>query len=263
MNIFASPAMSYSFSGRSVTDDAWIHPSRVIDTYVVILVTQGEIFLCEDNTDYHLIAGDMILLRPGINHHGTAVSSGHTSFFWAHFYADSLESLRLTPGKHTPDQPDRLASAFRCLLHVGNAPDYPTYASEAAMASLLAEISASQARSSSVASRLAHEVAEWIRINSLHRLTVRAVAEQFNYHPDYLCTLARQSFGKSLKEIISEARMNRLKNLLLTTSLSVKELAAQLDFGSEGQLTHFFKYHEGISPARFRDQYNRTHLNRQ
>lgn len=255
--------MGYSFAGRFVTDDEWIHPTRTIDTYEALMVTQGEVHLQENGTPYFLNAGDLILLRPGLQHGGTQPSAGRTSFFWAHFTTDSFEKTYLQPGVHTPAEPDRLTSAFLCLLHMGNTPGYPVYAADAAMAVLIAEICASQALTGSGGSRLAQEIAEWIRINSEKKLTAQSVAAHFTYHPDYLCTLMKRSFDRGLKEYISEERMKKIKTLLLTTDLSVKELSARLSFDSEGQLTHYFKYHEGMSPARFRNQYTHTHLNRQ
>lgn len=258
-----SSALSYSFCGQFVSDDPWIHPVRIIDTYEVLMPTQGEVYMQEDGTDYHLMPNDLILLRPGVQHGGTRISTGRTAFFWGHFSAGALEPFALKPGLHTPPEPDRLISAFRCLLHVSNAPQYPAYASDAAIASLLAEVSASQAAAQSGASRLAHEAAEWIRINCDSKLSVQEVARHFRYHPDYLCTLMKSAFGKSLKEYLCEARLQRLKTLLLTTDLSVKELAGRMNFDSESQLIHFFKYHEGISPTRYRNQYARTHMNRQ
>lgn len=263
LNTVQPVTLEYSFSGQFISNEQWIHPTRIIDTYEALLVTQGDVFLQEEGSEYHLTSGDLIVLRPGVEHGGFRPSSGRTSFFWAHFHTDSLQSLGLHPGFHRPDQPDRLTSAFRCLLHVGNTPEYPSFAADAAMASLVAEIAASQARSDSDSSRLAREVAEWIRINSGKKLTVQSVADQFTYHPDYLCTLMKASFGKGLKEYISQERLKRIKTLLLTTNLSIKELVALLEFGSENQLVHYFKYHEGISPARFRNQYVNTHLNRQ
>ena len=168
-------SVAYSFSGRFVTDDEWIHPTRVIDTYEILLVTHGEVYLREGNAEHHLQTGDLYLLRPDVEHGGTRVSTGRTSFFWAHFTADSLEPLGLLPGLCTPDEPDRLASAFRCLLHVGNTPGYPSYATDAALMTLLSEISASQAMTSAGSSRLAHEIAEWIRINSEKKLTYQNI----------------------------------------------------------------------------------------
>ncbi len=255
--------ITYSFAGQFVTEDEWIHPTRVIDTYEVMLVTQGEVYLREETEHYCLRAGDLMLLKPFVEHGGTRVSRGRTSFFWGHFFTDALERTGLRTGVCTPQEPDRLTSAFKRLLHMTNTPGYPDYAADAAMAALLAEVAVSQAASAQDASRLIQEVVEWIRINSEKKLTVQAVAERFSYHPDYLCALMRRSFGKGLKEHINEERLKRVKTLLLTTDLSVKELAARMNCANENQLIHYFKYHEGVSPARFRNQYARTHLNRQ
>lgn len=256
-------SICHDFAGRFVTDDEWIHPTRIIDTHEVLMVTQGEVHLQEDGISYHLLPGDLILLQPGVEHGGTQVSTGRTSFFWAHFSSDAFERTGLQHGFHTPSEPDRLTSAFRCLLHMSNMPEYPSYAADAAMTLLLAEICASQKLTGHGSSYLAQEIAEWIRINSEKKLTVQSVADHFSYHPDYLCALMRRSFGKGLKEYIAAERMKRIKTLLLTADLSVKELSARLGFDTEGQLTHYFKYHEGMSPARFRNQYAHTHLNRQ
>lgn len=255
-------SLEYCSSGLFVTEETWIHPIRCIDSYEVIWVTQGEVYLREGEAVICLRAGDAMLLRPGVEHGGTQESTGYTSFFWAHFRTDSMESLGLLPGYFTASEPDRLTEAFRLLLHVANTPGYPAFAAEASMGALLGELAFSQAASRQDTSRLLQEVAEWIRIHSDKKLTVRMVATHFAYHPDYLCALMRRSTGSGLKEYINAERLKLLKMLLMTTSLSVKELAARMSFDNENQLVHYFKYHEGISPARFRNLYVNTHLNR-
>lgn len=256
-------ALEYCSSGLFVTEETWIHPLRRIDSYEVIWVTRGEVYLREEETAVCLRAGDAMLLRPGVEHGGTRESTGCTSFFWAHFRTGGLRALGLSPGAFTSPEPDRLTEGFRRLLHVANTPGYPAFAAEAALGALLGELAFSQAASRQDASRLLREVAEWIRIHSEEKLTVRAVAGYFAYHPDYLCALMRRSTGSGLKEYINSERLKRLKMLLMTTNLSVKELAARMGFGNENQLVHYFKYHEGVSPARFRNLYVNTHLNRQ
>jgi len=253
--------LGYSFAGRFVTDDEWIHPIRTIDTYEALMVTQGEVHLQENGTPYCLHAGDLILLRPGVQHGGTQPSAGRTSFFWAHFATDSFEKTYLQPGVHTPAEPDRLTSAFRCLLHMGNTPGYPLYAADAAMAVLIAEICASQALTGSGGSRLAQEIAEWIRINSEKKLTVQSVADQFKYHPDYLCTLMKRSFGRGLKEYINDRRMDTIRAKLLSDGLTLKEIARQTGFDDYKDFLKYFRYHEGITPTEFRNLYYKTHLN--
>lgn len=255
--------LEYCSSGLFVTEEDWIHPVRRIDSYEVIWVTQGEICLREEETAFCLRPGDAMLLRPFLEHGGTRQSTGRTSFYWGHFRADSLDALSLRPGFFTPPEPDRLTEAFRCLLHVANTPGYPAFAAETAMGALLSELAFLQAVSTRDTSRLLQEIAEWIRIHSEEKLTVRRVAACFAYHPDYLCTLMRRSTGQGLKEYINAERLKRLKMLLMTTELSVKELAARMSFDNENQLVHYFKYHEGVSPARFRNLYVSTHLNKQ
>jgi len=252
----------YSFAGHFTTREEWIHPSRVIDTYEAMYIIEGEVHLKEEGTEYSLRAGDMILLRPNVRHGGTRKSFGATAFFWAHFSAASLENTEIIPGVFTPMDSDRLISAFKQLLHIANTPGYPPYAPQGAMAVLLSEISLLQTRAALKLPRLATEVLEWIRIHADRKLSAHSIAERFTYHPDYLSGVMKQSFGKGLSQIITEQRMNLIKTQLLTTNLSVKELAAKLDFENEGQLVHYFKYHEGISPVRYRNRYVQTHLNR-
>ena len=45
--------LGYSFAGRFITDDEWIHPTRVIDTYEALMVTQGEVHLQENGNASH------------------------------------------------------------------------------------------------------------------------------------------------------------------------------------------------------------------
>ena len=63
------------------------------------------------------------------------------------------------------------------------------------------------------------------------------------------------------RQYISSEKIKLSKDLLLTTRLSVKEIAARLGFGSENLFIKFFKYHEDISPAKFRNKYYNTHMN--
>ena len=109
--------------------------------------------------------------------------------------------------------------------------------------------------------RLVCDTAEWVRINSGRKLSVAMVADQAGYHPDYLCAVFRRETGKSLKRYINEERMKVAKNRLLTTELSVKELAGELGWENENAFIHYFTYHEGISPAHYRNLYFHTHMN--
>ena len=71
----------------------------------------------------------------------------------------------------------------------------------------------------------------------------------------------KKNHGVGLKQYIAAERVKAAKDLLLTTGLSVKEIAAKLGFHEENLFIKFFIYHEEISPTRFRNKYVGVHIN--
>ena len=49
--------------------------------------------------------------------------------------------------------------------------------------------------------------------------------------------------------------MNQAQQLLADERLSVKDVAAQLNFSSEYYFSHFFRHHTGMSATEFRKQH--------
>lgn len=254
-------AYAYETAGLFLSDDPWLHPHRIIETHELICMAEGTAHLYEEDVRYVLRTGDALLLRPGVPHGGTEENRGRTSFYWAHFRIERLETLAVRPGL-CAGQGYRFFEGFQRLLHVANTPDAPAYAADAAMLALLSELSMAQREAAVARRKLIGDAVEWIRIHSDRRLTVAEVAARFGYHPDALSALFRVNLRVGLKEIINRERMRRVKHLLLTTNLSVKQVADQLGWDNENQFIHYFRYHQGVGPARFRDAFFHTHLNR-
>ena len=51
---------------------------------------------------------------------------------------------------------------------------------------------------------------------------------------------------------IQRARLDQARLLLADRRLSVKDVAAQLNFSTEFYFSHFFRHHTGMSPTEFR-----------
>ena len=251
----------YENGGLFKTEEEWIHPTRVIGSYEMILALAGEIHIFQEAMHYTLRAGDVLVLRPGVQHGGTRESRGETSFYWIHFEVSQEEAAHLPLRPRTLEDAARLHVLCRQLLHVANAPDYPAYAPQAAFTLLYCEL-VRLCRTGDAGSRLVEETAEWVRIHSAQKLDVEGVARRSGYHPDYLSACFRASYGMGLKQYIVKERMQCIRQLLLTTGEPLKTLAGKLEFRDAEQLIHYFRYHEGISPAQYRNLYHHTHLNR-
>lgn len=251
-------SLTYEYAGLFIAQEEWIHPRRTIHNWEMIYVTEGTIHLEQEET-YRVAKGEILLLAPGTEHSGTAVSPAGTSFYWVHFQVSDFSRLGIEKRHLCFADGYKFAPLLKQLLHTANTPVYPPCTADMLLGVILAEATLTDENRQTP---LLRDCAEWIRINSDRRLTVTAVAEQFGYHCDYLCALFRKMTGETLKRYLDRQRVQYVKNLLVTTNYSVKELASRLGWESESQFNHYFRYHEKISPVQYRNLYIGTHLNK-
>ena len=83
-------------------------------------------------------------------------------------------------------------------------------------------------------------------------ITLKAVAEHFNYNANYLSSLIRRETGQTFSDLLCNARMHNACFLLLNTEQSVDEIAECSGFGYAANFYRTFKAHFGISPTAFR-----------
>lgn len=254
--------LSYLSAGIFKGQKPWIHQRRVIDSWEIIFMLDGEAALSEEGQPYLLRKGDILLLEPGLVHEGTRVSWPPPVFYWMHFSISTPQSIRFKQLNLAETvQADNLTFYFSQLLHTANSPHY-TAASPDALTLLILEYLNVCARTRIDRSdRLISEITEYVRTNAPTGLTVEAVAARYGYNPDYLSALFRDKTSMGLKEYIARVRLNEAKSLLVSSSYSVKEIAAQLGFSSSQHFISFFKYHEGISPLKYKNRSSSTHHN--
>ena len=78
------------------------------------------------------------------------------------------------------------------------------------------------------------------------------VADLFRISNYTLSRLFKNRVGVGFAEYLTAKRLEYAKELLLTTTYSVKEVAAMVGFASENYFSRTFKLYEGISPSSFR-----------
>lgn len=82
-------------------------------------------------------------------------------------------------------------------------------------------------------------------------VTLKEIAERFNYHPNYISTLLHRSTGRKFSEILLEKRMARATLLMKNTSLSVEEIAAMLGYSDQSGFYKAFKNYYHVSPREY------------
>ncbi len=90
--------------------------------------------------------------------------------------------------------------------------------------------------------------------NRTSRHTVSWYADQMAISAKYLTYICNQVAKKTPSEIINGVAVREIKQRLLTTDASVKEIAYDMDFATASSFCKYFRIHAGISAQTFRKQ---------
>lgn len=86
--------------------------------------------------------------------------------------------------------------------------------------------------------------------------TVRELAAGLNVSPDYLSDMLRLQTGQNAQQHIHDKLIEKAKELISTTSLSVSEIAYQLGFEHPQSFHKLFRNKTKLSPLEFRQSFN-------
>lgn len=87
-------------------------------------------------------------------------------------------------------------------------------------------------------------------------LTVQRIAELMNLSPNYLSDLLRMHTGQNTQQHIHQRLIDKAKEKLSTTNLSVSEIAYTLGFEHAQSFSTLFKKKTSLSPIEFRQTFN-------
>lgn len=86
--------------------------------------------------------------------------------------------------------------------------------------------------------------------------TVQSVADELNLSPTYLSNLLKVLTGLGTQQHIHEKLIEKAKEKLSTTDLSVSEIAYELGFEHSQSFSRLFKRKTSVSPLAFRASFN-------
>jgi AraC-like DNA-binding protein len=87
--------------------------------------------------------------------------------------------------------------------------------------------------------------------------TVSGLAEEVGYSPEHFSRIFRSIIGRSPEEFLLNLRIERAKQLLATSDLSIEAVASSLGYGQASYFSTQFRKRVGISPTAYRQANNR------
>ena len=89
-------------------------------------------------------------------------------------------------------------------------------------------------------------------------LAVADLARHAHLGTSRLSQLFREQLGTSPSQYVADAKARMAERLLLNPSMTVKEVAGSLGFGSVSYFSRFYRKHCGVSPSAIRADWRRT-----
>lgn len=249
--------ISYRIIGHFVSNKNWIHPSRTIPSYEIIIMLKGKAYIEEEGHKYELEKDDILLLEPYLKHRGYKQSSGRVEFIWLHFRTQRPISFKYL--KHHDSY--EIKTLAQMLMHKSCLPDCKQENLDALTLLIVNELIRSSNFVDRISNKLVVQICEFVRLNIHKSIEVRDIAKEFGYHENYLGKMFRKVYGIGLKEYINIQKINYIKSLLQTTDMPVKMVGNMCGYDDENLFVKFFKYHEHISPSEYRRQYTLTRMN--
>ena len=99
--------------------------------------------------------------------------------------------------------------------------------------------------------QLIGDTLEYINNNLSADLRLEALCERAGFTPVYFHKLFKASTGKKLHEYVEEQRIKKAVDLLISTDMSLAQIAYECGFSSQSYFSYAFKRCKGISPRSY------------
>ena len=95
-------------------------------------------------------------------------------------------------------------------------------------------------------------ITRYLQEHLQEEISLSVLAEEFHLSAQYISQLFKNEIGVGFLVYLTSIRMEKAKKLLLSTSLSIAEVAEQAGYGDYRVFTKVFKKSEGITPSQYR-----------
>ena len=99
-------------------------------------------------------------------------------------------------------------------------------------------------------------ITRYLQEHLADEMSLAVLAEEFHLNPQYISQLFKNEIGVNFLSYLTNIRMEKAKKLLLSTSLSVAEVAERSGYGDYRVFTKVFKKSEGVTPSQYRRDFH-------
>jgi len=268
-----STPLNYIFTGKfQAPSPEWMHSSRYLQDYELIVVTEGTVYIQDEEQEYMIEKGEFRLFPPSSKQSGYRNSD--CSFYWLHFSCEdqiSATSLEIHHKDLLEDKiciPDhgKIENLEKIIVMMKHLQDcvrsyhnrlQNNYMSSTILCEISNQFALQKDQESSVLKKkqLFNDIKDYIKWNRNNDIKVCQIAEYFGYNKRYISYLFSTISGITLKQYIIQEKIELAKFLLCDTNDNISEVAYQLGFNDNHNFMKAFKKIVGLTPTQYRNAY--------
>lgn len=266
------------------------HFKRTSNEWILYIITDGSMCLQENEQQYHLTAGDILILSPKQCHFGLPVND-RVHYLYIHFQWDSLYELQLTSDEYRNrkielqekfstawnqnKEPDYLLlpkhirpaenvfidclEQIHTLVHISPAAPHQQSMNNCLFYLLLLKLSRAEMyqllpqTSGSLLSTL--PIIAYLKEHCHEKITSTVLEKNFHHNFDYMNRRFKETTGYTIFAFLEKYRIEKGKQLLDSKQFTITEIAESLGFCNSFYFSKVFKKHEHITPSEYRKRH--------
>lgn len=230
---------------------------KVRDYYVLHYIVKGKGYYRTGDKSFSLKAGQGFLLMPGDTTFYQADMKEPWEYYWVGFVGVESEHLLRLSGlgrdnlifSYTKDSSlkERISDIYYASKEYA--------AREIAMVGylyLLFALLIRQSMLTGIQSKYLEKAIQYIENHYAENITVQEISQYVGVDRSYLYRIFRKTLNVSVKEYIDNLRINRARELLYCSDLSLSEIAVLVGFRDGSHFSNSFKKIFHMSPAAYR-----------
>ena len=240
-----------------VNSPSWQYAKRRPESlHNIIFVTEGTLYMELEDKRYVINKNEFLFMPHGSKSRGYRASDKPTAFYHIIFSSDA--ALDFEP-HFSINNTENIRTLYALLNDISKIKDYSQDAKNAILRSLLYEISYQQFHKDTQISPDTVPIVELMKKyikDNLHRsLTVEDIGHHFGFSGKHANRMFYSVEHTTVKAYFNTQKIKRIEEYLMSTNLSIGELAKKLGFPNTDALHKYYKYHTDRTIKEFRSKF--------